>query len=121
MGVALRKLSPNGTITNDKFCMSRHVRLHLGSRGRVALNTARRFLTQASAVRCTSTVIGSGIFLTPQLVAAIIQVPGVMLLVWVLTGLLTLAGALTNAEIASQITEAGGQYVFFRVLSPIQR
>src|SRR5438034_7844906 len=28
-GVALRKLSPNGTITNDKFCLSRHVRLHL--------------------------------------------------------------------------------------------
>jgi APA family basic amino acid/polyamine antiporter len=34
----------------------------------------------------------------------------------VLTGFLTLAGALTNAEIASEITDAGGQYVFFRVL-----
>lgn len=29
IGVELRKLSPNGTITNDKFCLSRHVRLHL--------------------------------------------------------------------------------------------
>src|SRR5438552_4879735 len=28
-GVALRKVSPNGTITNDKFCLSRHVGLHL--------------------------------------------------------------------------------------------
>ena len=61
-------------------------------------------------------VIGSGIFLTPQRVAAVIQVPGVMILVWVLSGLLTLAGALTNAEIASEISGAGGQYVFFRVL-----
>ena len=39
-----------------------------------------------------------------------------MIAVWVLTGLLTLAGALTNAEIASEIAEPGGQYVFFRVL-----
>src|SRR6266852_9203523 len=28
-GVELRKLSPNGMITNDKFCLSRHARLHL--------------------------------------------------------------------------------------------
>jgi basic amino acid/polyamine antiporter, APA family len=61
-------------------------------------------------------IIGSGIFLTPQSVAAAVQVPGVMIIVWVLTGLLTLAGALTNAEIASEITDSGGQYVFFRVL-----
>jgi APA family basic amino acid/polyamine antiporter len=61
-------------------------------------------------------VIGSGIFLTPQTVAAAVQVPGVMIGVWVLTGLLTLAGALTNAEIASEIAAPGGQYVFFRVL-----
>ena len=61
-------------------------------------------------------VVGSGIFLTPASIAATVQVPGVMIFVWVLTGLLTLAGALTNAEIASEITEAGGQYVFFRVL-----
>jgi APA family basic amino acid/polyamine antiporter len=60
-------------------------------------------------------VIGSGIFLTPQNVAAAVQVPGVMIAVWILTGLLTLAGALTNAEIASLFREAGGQYVFFRV------
>lgn len=61
-------------------------------------------------------VIGSGIFLTPQRVASVLEVPGVMIFVWILTGCLTLAGALTNAEIASEITEAGGQYVFFRVL-----
>jgi len=77
---------------------------------------ARRLgLTSAIAVVIGS-VIGSGIFLTPQNVAAAVQVPGVMIFVWILTGLLTLAGALTNAEIASEIPKAGGQYVFFRVL-----
>jgi APA family basic amino acid/polyamine antiporter len=77
---------------------------------------ARRLgLTSAIAV-VVGSVIGSGIFLTPQNVAAAVQIPGVMIFVWILTGLLTLAGALTNAEIASEIPEAGGQYVFFRVL-----
>jgi basic amino acid/polyamine antiporter, APA family len=61
-------------------------------------------------------MIGSGIFLTPQSVATAIDVPGVMIFVWVFSGLLTLAGALTNAEIGSEIPEAGGHYVFFRVL-----
>lgn len=61
-------------------------------------------------------VIGSAIFLTPQNVAAAVNVPGIAIGVWVFTGLLTLAGALTNAEIANEITDAGGQYVFFRVL-----
>ncbi len=61
-------------------------------------------------------VIGSAIFLTPQNVAAAVNVPGLAIGVWVFTGLLTLAGALTNAEIANEIHEAGGQYVFFRVL-----
>jgi basic amino acid/polyamine antiporter, APA family len=72
-------------------------------------------LTSAIMV-VVGSIIGSGIFLTPQSIAAAVQVPGVMIMVWVLTGLLTLAGALTNAEIASEITDSGGQYVFFRVL-----
>lgn len=61
-------------------------------------------------------VIGSAIFITPQNVAAAVNVPGIAIGVWIFTGLLTLAGALTNAEIANEIHEAGGQYVFFRVL-----
>ena len=77
---------------------------------------ARRLGFTSAVMVVIGTVIGSGIFLTPQRVAAVVQVPGVMIGVWILTGLLTLAGALTNAEIASEIPEAGGQYVFFRVL-----
>jgi APA family basic amino acid/polyamine antiporter len=80
-------------------------------------NKLSRRLGLTSAIMIViGSVVGSGIFLTPSNVAAAVQIPGVMLFVWVLTGLLTLAGALTNAEIASQITDAGGQYVFFRVL-----
>lgn len=77
---------------------------------------ARRLGLTSAIMVVIGSVIGSGIFLTPQRVAAVVEVPGVMIFVWIFTGLLTLAGALTNAEIASEITEAGGQYVFFRVL-----
>lgn len=78
--------------------------------------TLARRLTLTNAIMVViGSVIGSGIFLTPQNVAANVDIPGLMIGVWVLTGLLTLAGALTNAEVASLIPEAGGQYVFFRV------
>jgi APA family basic amino acid/polyamine antiporter len=76
---------------------------------------ARRLTLMNAVMVVIGSVIGSGIFLTPQNVAANVDIPGLMIGVWIVTGLLTLAGALTNAEVASLIPEAGGQYVFFRV------
>ena len=77
---------------------------------------ARRLGLTSAVMVVIGAIIGSGIFLTPQRIAAVVEIPGIMIGVWIFTGLLTLAGALTNAEIASEITEAGGQYVFFRIL-----
>src|SRR5512139_3912159 len=57
-------------------------------------------------------VIGSGIFRKPGVMAGQVDSPGLLLGVWVLAGVLTLFGALTNAEIASMIPETGGQYVY---------
>jgi APA family basic amino acid/polyamine antiporter len=75
----------------------------------------RRELTLWPAVMVVAgSVIGSGIFLTPRNVAAAVGNPGVMISVWVFTGLLTLAGALTNAEVAGLFRDAGGQYLYFR-------
>ena len=58
-------------------------------------------------------VIGSGIFRKPGIMAAQVGSPGLLLAVWLLAGVMTLLGALTNAEIASTIPETGGQYVYF--------
>ena len=58
-------------------------------------------------------VIGSGIFRKPGVMAAQIGSPELLLGVWLLAGVITLFGALTNAEIASMIPETGGQYVYF--------
>jgi APA family basic amino acid/polyamine antiporter len=58
-------------------------------------------------------VIGSGIFRKPGVMAAQLGSPELLLAVWVLAGVITLFGALTNAEISGVIAETGGQYVYF--------
>eukprot|EP00611_Tribonema_gayanum_P032111 TRINITY_DN9456_c0_g1_i1.p1 TRINITY_DN9456_c0_g1~~TRINITY_DN9456_c0_g1_i1.p1 ORF type:complete len:471 (-),score=-27.39 TRINITY_DN9456_c0_g1_i1:30-1442(-) len=59
-------------------------------------------------------VIGSGIFMKPSLMAAQLQSPYLLLAVWVVAGIITLFGALSNAEVVSMFPETGGQYVFFQ-------
>lgn len=59
-------------------------------------------------------MIGSGIFKKPALMAAQLGSPELLIGIWVVAGIITLFGALTNAEIASMITQTGGQYIFFQ-------
>ena len=57
-------------------------------------------------------VIGSGIFLTPSLIAQNLSSPLWILGVWILGGVMALCGALTFAELASMMPRAGGVYVY---------
>lgn len=61
-------------------------------------------------------MIGSGIFLAPALIAGIAVDsrlgPGSFVLVWVIGGLLTLCAALSFGELASAFPKTGGQYVY---------
>ncbi len=59
-------------------------------------------------------VIGSGIFMKPATMAAQLGSPELLIVVWVGAGVITLFGALGNAEIAAMLPETGGQYVFFK-------
>ena len=59
-------------------------------------------------------MIGSGIFLAPSLMAGYLPVPQLLLLLWALGGLLTAAGAVAYGELAGMMPRAGGQYVFLR-------
>jgi APA family basic amino acid/polyamine antiporter len=59
-------------------------------------------------------VIGSGIFLGVNRVAAGAGDPWLIVAAWVLGGALTLAGALTYAELGVLFPRAGGEYVFLR-------
>src|SRR5436190_5666318 len=60
------------------------------------------------------TVIGSGIFKKPQVVAQEVPQFGLAALVWILGGLLAFLGALALAEVAVLYPRAGGNYVFLR-------
>lgn len=57
-------------------------------------------------------VIGSGIFVAPSIMAGYVESPSLMLGLWVVGGALTLVGALAYAELAAALPRAGGQYVF---------
>jgi APA family basic amino acid/polyamine antiporter len=59
-------------------------------------------------------VIGTGIFLTTSDMARALPHPGLILLVWLFGGLLTLAGALTYAELGVLFPRAGGIYDFLK-------
>ncbi len=59
-------------------------------------------------------VIGSGIFLSPSEIAAVLPAPLFMLAVWVVGGLFSYFGALAFAELGAAMPEAGGVYVYLR-------
>jgi APA family basic amino acid/polyamine antiporter len=57
-------------------------------------------------------VIGTGIFVSPSIVAREVGAPGLSLLVWGVCGLLALAGGLCFAELGAAIPRSGGTYAF---------
>ena len=65
-------------------------------------------------------MIGSGIFLVPADMARQLGSPGWLLVAWVVTGVLTIAAALSYGELAAMMPRAGGQYVYLReAFSPL--
>ena len=59
-------------------------------------------------------MIGSGIFIVSAGIARQVGSPGLLLVVWLATGLMTIMGALCYAELAAAMPLAGGEYVFLR-------
>lgn len=60
------------------------------------------------------TMIGSGIFLVPASMIQHVGSPALVFVVWVFGGLLSLAGALSYAELAAALPQTGGEYVYLR-------
>jgi APA family basic amino acid/polyamine antiporter len=65
-------------------------------------------------------MIGSGIFIVSGDIAHQVQSPGLLLVVWIASGVMTVIGALSYGELAAAMPHAGGQYVYLREsLGPI--
>ncbi|XP_029317077.1 b(0,+)-type amino acid transporter 1-like [Cottoperca gobio] len=58
------------------------------------------------------TMIGSGIFISPQYVLSAIGSPGASLLVWTFCGLIAMMGGLCYAELGTVIAESGGEFIY---------
>jgi basic amino acid/polyamine antiporter, APA family len=85
------------------------------SHSRPLVHELRRDLgTWAAMSIVVGTVIGSGIFLVPKTMIQRVGSVEVVFLVWIVGGLLSLAGALSYAELAAALPEAGGEYAFLR-------
>src|SRR5258707_15386376 len=74
-----------------------------------------RGLTLVAAISVVvGNVIGTGVFLKARVMTCNVGTPKMVLLVYVIAGLLSLAGALSYAELAAMMPKAGGEYVFMR-------
>ncbi len=59
-------------------------------------------------------MIGSGIFIVSADIARQVQSPGLLLMTWIITAVLTIIAALSYGELAAAMPHAGGQYVYLR-------
>jgi len=59
-------------------------------------------------------MIGSGVFIVSADIARNVGSPGWLLVVWLITGLITIIGALSYGELAAMMPNVGGQYVYLR-------
>ncbi len=88
------------------------------------MTEARGFVRGINLTAAVSLVIGSmigsGIFIVSADIGRQVGSPGNLLMVWILTGVITIIGAVTQGELAAMYTGAGGQYVYLREgLSPL--
>jgi basic amino acid/polyamine antiporter, APA family len=59
-------------------------------------------------------IIGSGVYKKVAPMAAELHSPGWVLICWVLGGVISLMGALSNAEVAGLLADTGGEYVYYK-------
>src|SRR5215470_1347080 len=67
-----------------------------------------------STMIVAGSMIGSGIFIVSADIAREVGAPGWLLVVWIVTGPLTVMAALSYGELAAMMPKAGGQYVYLR-------
>jgi APA family basic amino acid/polyamine antiporter len=73
-----------------------------------------------STMIVAGSMIGAGIFIVSAEIARQVGAPGWLLVVWLITGILTVTAALSYGELAAMMPHAGGQYVYLReAFSPL--
>src|SRR5438270_8732926 len=74
----------------------------------------------SSTTLVMGSMIGSGVFIVSADIARLVDSPALLILAWVITGFMTVTGALAYGELAAMMPKAGGQYVYLReALGPL--
>ncbi len=68
----------------------------------------------SSTTLVVGSMIGSGIFIVSADIARTVNSPALLIGAWVVTGIMTMIGALSYGELAAMMPRAGGQYVYLR-------
>uniref|UniRef100_A0A672GJG0 b(0,+)-type amino acid transporter 1 n=1 Tax=Salarias fasciatus TaxID=181472 RepID=A0A672GJG0_SALFA len=67
----------------------------------------------------SGTMIGSGIFMSPQFVLSYVGSPGASLLIWTISGIVSMLAALSYTELGTIIPESGGDFIYIlRIYGP---
>src|SRR5215469_8857429 len=75
---------------------------------------SRSITTLHATALVVGIIIGASIFVQPSVITGAVPTVGGVYAVWIVSGILTLFGALIAAELASAFPHAGGVYVFLR-------
>jgi basic amino acid/polyamine antiporter, APA family len=68
----------------------------------------------ATIILVVSSIIGSGVYKKVAPMSAELLSPSLVLVCWILAGIISLFGALSNAEVAGMLADSGGEYVYFK-------
>lgn len=77
-------------------------------------NLARSIGVRSAILLVVSSIVGSGVFKKVAPMAAELGAPWLVMACWIVAGLVSLAGALTYAEMAGMFPQSGGEYVYFK-------
>jgi APA family basic amino acid/polyamine antiporter len=67
-----------------------------------------------STMIVVGSMIGSGIYIVSADISRVVQSPALLLIVWLVSGVMTMIGALSYGELAAAMPTAGGQYIYLR-------
>src|SRR5258708_1713828 len=107
-------------VTWSASCSNRLIASTMGVRRSGAASNRSRNRRAASLLRVAAWRSGPGICIVSAEIVREVRSPGLLLVVWALSGVVTLMGALTYGELAAMFPSAGGQYVYLREgISPL--
>lgn len=78
------------------------------------MSTVKKLSLFDSTAIITGSMIGSGIFIVSAEIARQVHTPGMLMMAWGVTALITILGALSYGELAASMPRAGGQYIYLK-------